>query len=130
MIETEIGNLRNPRSELGAQFWSDWADCRKWIEIPKNRQMYGIEFVFVENQQSARAEDVPYYYARLGREKRRMIKNTANRHLDCLNVEEKYALQFEPNQNPKDETSRISRIRRQRKHIETIIESLSISPIM
>lgn len=130
MIEAEIGNLRHPRSDFDAQFWSDWADCRKWIEIPRNRQIYGIEFLVDENQQSVRAEDVPSYYARLGREKRRIIKNTATRHLECLNVEEKYTLHVDPNQNPKDGTSRIARIERQRKHIELILESLSISPIM
>jgi hypothetical protein len=130
MIETEIGNLRTPRSGLDGQFWSEWADCRKWIEIPKNRHIYGIEFLFVENQPSVRGEAIPAYYARLGREKRRIIKNTATRHLECLNVEEKYTLHIDPNQNPKDDTSRIARIKRQRKHIELIIESLSISPIM
>ncbi|MBN8542407.1 MAG: hypothetical protein J0L82_18600 [Deltaproteobacteria bacterium] len=130
MIETEIGNLRHPKNELDSKFWTEWTSCREWTEKPANRQMYGIEFVLAESQQSVRAEEAPAYYARLGREKRRTVKRTATRHLECLNIEEKYTLHFEPNQNPKDETSRIARIERERKHIETIIESLSVSPLM
>ncbi|MDZ4081524.1 MAG: hypothetical protein U1E10_01190 [Bdellovibrionales bacterium] len=130
MIETEIGNLRHPRSELNAKFWSDWSECRKWTELPKNRQMYGIEFFFLENQASVRNEDHPSFYARMGRVKRRKIHETATRHLECLDLEEKYSLHFEPNQNPNDDKSRIARIKRQRKHIEIMIEALSISPMM
>jgi hypothetical protein len=130
MIETEIGNLRHPQNELDSKFWTEWTSCREWTEKPANRQMHGIEFVLAESQQSLRAEYAPAYYARLGREKRRTVKRAATRHLECLNVEEKYTLHIDPNQNPNDGTSRIARIKRQRKHIEIIIESLSISPSM
>lgn len=130
MIESEIGNLRQPRSELDAKFWSDWSGCRKWTENRSNRVLYGIEFFPMDNQISVRAESVVSYYARLGREKRRKIKLTALRHLECLAIEKRYSRHFEPDQNVKDENSRISRIEKQRKHIETIVESLSVSPTM
>ena len=133
MIEIKIGDLRYPPSELDANFWSDWSECRKWTETPKNRNIYGVEFVYPESQQSVRNDDHPAYYARLGREKRRKLRIAAAKHLECLDIEEKYTLHFEPNQNPKDDKSRIARIKRQRKHIKIIVESLSLSslpPIM
>ncbi len=128
MIETEIGNSRTPRSELNAEFWSELNECRKWSERPRSRQLYGIEFVIIENQASVRPEDSPGFHARLGREKRRIVEAIALRHRHCLEIEERYVLQFERQQNSNEDHGRIAKLKRQKEHINALLEALTASP--
>lgn len=130
MLETQIGKIRHPQYRLDATFWSEWSQCQEWAHRGKNRAMFGIEFVLIENQQSVRIEDHPSYYARLGREKRRLARLAARRHIDCLNLAEIYSRHTNPNQNFSDESSELAKIHRQRTHLRSIIEALSESPVL